>query len=569
MSDTATAVTPTRSDVPTASTWHLLIGQFRYCTRSFWRTPVAAFFTLVFPLSFLVVICAIAGNATIDSREGIRLAQFLTPVFAVFGACMASFVSLALGVAYAREAGVLKRLRSTPLPPLVHIAGRVAAAVWVSLIAFVLVTVAGVAFYGVQIVWRTLPATVLTFVVGVCCFAALGLAIVSLAPTPAATQALANGGIILLAFISDVFVVALPQWLDTVGWFFPLKHFVNAVADTFNPYLGGSGFQWDHLAVLVAWGVVGVLVALWRFSWEPRPERARRDRRPGRRARAAAARDDAATAALVTPAALTAASEGPPRSWWSLAWGQTLFTTRKLLRDPLSVFFAIAFPVILLIFFSTSYGRDARWGGIPLPQYLAAVFSVYGVAVMSYVNLSTMVADDRSKLVLKRLRGTPLPPGAYLVGRIGAAVLLGATTVVVVFGLGVVAFGVRVGLLALVMSAVAFAIIIGCATALGLLLASLLESPQSVTAAALATLLPLSMISDIFINSTDLPATMSAIGWAFPLRHMSAVAVVASSGQDLGAAWWGHLAVIAVWGVAAGLLAWRLFRWEPRAGTGR
>jgi len=117
VTDTARAASPAMAVGRAPSTWRLLRGQFRYCTKSFWRTPVAAFFTLVFPLSFLVVICAIAGNATIDSRSGIRLAQFLTPVFAVFGACMAAFVSLALGVAYDREAGVLKRLRSTPRPP--------------------------------------------------------------------------------------------------------------------------------------------------------------------------------------------------------------------------------------------------------------------------------------------------------------------------------------------------------------------------------------------------------------------------------------------------------------------
>ena len=74
------------------SAGRLVAGQFRYSTRSFWRTPIAAFFTLVFPLSFVVVICAIAGNATIDSRSGVRFAQFLVPVFAVFGACMAAFV---------------------------------------------------------------------------------------------------------------------------------------------------------------------------------------------------------------------------------------------------------------------------------------------------------------------------------------------------------------------------------------------------------------------------------------------------------------------------------------------
>jgi len=571
VTDTARAASPAMAVGRAPSTWRLLRGQFRYCTKSFWRTPVAAFFTLVFPLSFLVVICAIAGNATIDSRSGVRLAQFLTPVFAVFGACMAAFVSLALGVAYDREAGVLKRLRSTPLPPWIHLAGRVGAAVWVSLIAFALVTVVGVALYGVQIVWHTLPATVLTFVVGVGCFAALGLAVVSLAPTPGSTQALANGGLILLAFISDVFVVALPQWLDRVGWFFPLKHFVNAVADTFNPNLADNGPAWDHLGVLVAWGIVGALVALRMFTWEPRTARSARRRGHVGDARAEPTVDGPTVAVTSTPsvASLTAAVAGRPRSWWSLAWGQSRFTTTKLLRDPLSMFFAVAFPAILLVFFSVSYGQDARWGGLPLPQYLAAVFSVYGVAAMSYINLSSAVAQDRSTLVLKRLRGTPLPPGAYLAGRIGGAMLLGALTVVVVFGLGAALFGVRLGAAALVMTAVTFMVIIGCATALGLLLASLLDSPQSVTAAALATLLPLAMVSDIFINSAELPATMSAIGWAFPLRHMSAIAVAASSGQGLSAGWWQHLAVVALWGLAAALVTSRIFRWEPRTAHAR
>jgi ABC-2 type transport system permease protein len=562
VADTATVARPVWPAGAPPSTWNLLVGQFRYCTRSFWRTPVAAFFTLLFPLSFLVVIAAIAGNETVDSRSGIRFAQFLTPVFAVFGACMAAFVSLALGVAYAREAGVLKRLRSTPLPPWVHLAGRVAAAVWVSLLAFALVTFVGVAFYGVQIVWHTLPATVLTFVIGVGCFAALGLAVVSLAPTPAATTAMANGGLILLAFISDIFVVTLPAWLDSVGWWFPLKHFVNAVADAFNPNYTGSGVYWDHLGAMLVWGVLGLLVALRMFTWEPRGTGSAKRRRGDK---AGAPAPEPAAVDVFSPAPLSQPVSGGSPSWWRLALGQTRFTTVKLLRDPMAVFFAVVFPLLLLVFFSAIYGREAHWGGLPLPQYLAAVFSVYGVAVMSYVTLSSMVAEDRSKLILKRLRGTPLPPGAYLAGRIGASVLIGAMTVVVVFGVGALLFGVRVGVVGLLVTAATFGVIIACATALGLLLASVIESPQSVTAAALATLLPLSMVSDIFINTLDLPDTMSAIGWTFPLRHMSAIAVAASAGQDLGAAWWGHVAVVAVWGLVAAALAARLFRWEPRA----
>ena len=549
----------------------MFAGQVRYSMRSFWRTPIAAFFTLLFPLSFLVVVCAIAGNEVIDSRSGVRVAQFLTPVFAVFGACMAAFVSLALGVAYAREAGVLKRLRSTPLPSWIHLAGRVGTAVLVSLIAIAVVTAVGVVLYDVDIVWSKLPAVLVTLVVGVACFAALGLAVVSLTRTPGATQAVANGGLILLAFVSDVFVVKVPDWLDSAAWLFPLKPFVNAVADGFNPFLPGNGFQWDHLGALIAWGVVGALIALRYFTWEPTPARV------GRRHRdkvpeptpdeTAIVEPEVPTepAATAVPTTLSATVDVGAKSWASLALAQTKFTTVKLLRDPLSVFFAIAFPLILLVFFSATYGREATWNGLPLPQYMAAVFSVYGVAVMAYVNLSSLVAEDRSRLVLKRLRGTPLPSGAYLAGRIGAAVVLGALTVVLVFGVGAILFGVRVGLVPLVLTALVFAVIITSMTALGLLIVSLVESPQSVTAVALATLLPLSMISDIFISAPKLPTVMSAIGWAFPLRHMANAAVTVSSGGALDLLLLGHIGVIALCGVVAALLASRLFRWEPRS----
>ncbi len=537
------------------STISLVGGQFRYSNRSYWRTPVAAFFTLIFPTSFLVVICAIAGNAVIDDRSGVRVAQFLTPVFAVFGICMASFVSLALGVAYSRQAGVLKRLSTTPLPKWIHLAGRLLTAVFVSLVALVLVTAIGVIFYDVDIVWRTLPAVLLTVVVGVASFAALGLAAVSITPTPGATQALANGGLILLAFISDVFIVGLPDWLATIGWFFPLKHFVNAVADGFNPFLTGSGLYWDHLAVMAAWGVLGAVVALRTFTWEPSPARGRKS---------ATTSDRSGVVPMAPVMALTTPVRTGSPSVAALTLTQVKYSTVRLLRDPMSIFFAVVFPVILLIFFSAIYGQEAQWGGMPLPQYLAAAFAVYGVMVMAYVNFAAGMADDRSRGVLKRLRGTPLPSGAYLAGRIGAGMVLGGATVILVFGTGALFFGVRVGPLAALATVFAFTIIIGCATALGLLLVSLVQSEQTVLAVALGTLLPLAMISDIFVNAPELPQTLSTIGWIFPLRHMAFVAAQASSGQALGAEWLLHLAAISVWGVVAALLTVKFFRWEPR-----
>ena len=60
--------------------------------------------------------------------------------------------------------------------------------------------------------------------------------------------------------------------------------------------------------------------------------------------------------------------------------GQTRYAMLQVVRDPMSLFFSVLFPVLLVTFFSLIYGDEVQWGGLPLPQYLAAAFAVYGVA---------------------------------------------------------------------------------------------------------------------------------------------------------------------------------------------
>lgn len=547
----------------------VLLGQVRYANRSFWRQPLAAFFTLVFPLTFLVVLSAMVGNEVIDDATGLRFAQFVTPTFAVFGVCMASYVSLAAAVAYPRDTGVLKRLRGTPLPTWAYICGRIVSAVWVSMIALCLLVGVGVAFYGVQIVWRTLPATILTFIIGIGCFAALGLAVVSLVSSPSAVQAVTNGSLILLAFFSGMFAFGdLPDWVERIGWFFPLRHFAAAVADQFNPYLTGAGVYADHWAVLLAWGSAGAVIAVRFFSWEPRHRRGEHAETPQNSSKAVAgvergAEPPGGNGVRAISDLAPARHAGPPGAGALIA-SQTKYSMVQILRDPMSVFFAMVFPVLLLAFFGSVYGREAQWNGLPLPQYVAAAFAVYGVGVMAYVNLAGAVAEQRSRLTLKRLRGTPLPPWAYLAGRVLAAVILGLVTILLVFTVGVLLFDVGLPVGVWLPTAAAFVIGIVCFTSLGLLISSLAGSPQAVVAVALGTLLPLSFISDVFIAGVSFPAALDAVGWFFPLRHMVSAAVSASSGAALDAAWWGHLGVVALWAALAALVAWRLFRWEPR-----
>jgi ABC-type multidrug transport system permease subunit len=100
---------------------------------------------------------------------------------------------------------------------------------------------------------------------------------------------------------------------------------------------------------------------------------------------------------------------------------------------------------------------------------------------------------------------------------------------------------------------VTFVLTTVCFAVLGTALVTLLGSSRSVTAVALATLLPLSFVSDIFVVGAQFPAPLDWLGWATPLRHAtnavsSAYSVGATgAGLDLG-----HLAVILGW-LLAGL----------------
>lgn len=250
----------------TALVWQ----QSRYQNKIFWRTPIAAFFTLGFPLMLLVLFTAIFGNEV--GQDGLSTSQFFAPNLAVFAAVSASYTNLAIGTAYARDNGILKRVRGTPLPPWIYMAGRIGSATYIAAIAIVVMMGVGVVAYGVQVPLRAIPGAVMAFLVGVGSFSALGLLVAALAPSGDSTPAITNATLLPLAFVSDIFfrVDAPPRWMTFIGDFFPLKHFVIAFRDPLNPVLTGAQVRWDDLGYMVLWGVVAVMLALRVFRWDPR-----------------------------------------------------------------------------------------------------------------------------------------------------------------------------------------------------------------------------------------------------------------------------------------------------------
>ncbi len=533
----APTVTRHRPGTPT-----LVAALAAHNVRAFLRTPVAAFFTLGLPVLFLVIIGALFGNEIVEPRQGVRVAQFFTPVLAVFGAAQAAFCVLAVDTAMLRERGVLLRLRGTPVPPWALLAARVCAAAVFALVAVVLVVGLGVVAYDVQLIGRTALAVVVTVLLGVACFAALGIAVVSLVRSSMAAQAFTNGILIPLAFISDIFTISerTPAWLESVGWLFPLKHFANALADAFNPFLSGNGFASDHLAVLVVWTAAALLVARRRFRWtltadEGTPAVARGE-------------ESVPTAPDVIP---HSRERGRPGRWASVVV-QVGYALRVLGRDGTGVFFAVVFPV-LLVALLPALMADPGGGRTAAAQVMLPAMTAYAVAIVCFVTIPSGIAEARERGVLQRLRGTPMPGWAYLGGRIAAMGIMVAMTMALNTAVAVAGYGVDLRPARLPALAAVLAAGIGSFGALGFALLGLVRRAQTFTAVALGTLIPLGFISDVFVVGGRMPAVLATAGDVLPLKHLVHALDDTLWGPAAAVPAWGDLGVLAAWG-AIGLM---------------
>jgi len=251
----------------------LAFRQIKFENKSFWRNPASAFFTFAFPLMFLVIFNTVFGNGKIPIfGRSVAASNFYVPSIAAFAVITACFTNIAMSISFARDQGVLKRKLGTPLPAISYLAGRIMHATVIQLLLVSIVVVAGKILYKVDVPTDTLPAFLLALAVGAVSFSALGLAITSLVPNADAAPAVVNAVVLPLLFISDIFFgpSASPQWLRSFANLFPIRHYLQAMLHAFNPFQIQSGLAWKDLAVVAAWGVLGIILAAKFFDWEPR-----------------------------------------------------------------------------------------------------------------------------------------------------------------------------------------------------------------------------------------------------------------------------------------------------------
>jgi ABC-2 type transport system permease protein len=252
------------------STGALLVRQVRYTNKAFWRNPASAFFTFAFPLLFLVIFTTLLGEGeTTVNGVTYKDTTYYVVAMGAFGLISACYTNIAISTVFARDEGVLKRIRGTPLPGGVYLGARV---VHATLIAFLLVAITvvfGMVFYEADLPGgQDLLRFVVTLLVGAGCFSALGLAVSGIIPNADAGPPVVNAIILPLLFLSGVFIAIgddAPSWVKFVGDVFPVRPFFDSMRDSF---LGSPSFSWTDVGVVALWMVGGVLIASRTFRWE-------------------------------------------------------------------------------------------------------------------------------------------------------------------------------------------------------------------------------------------------------------------------------------------------------------
>jgi ABC-2 type transport system permease protein len=165
---------------------------------------------------------------------------------------------------------VLKRIHGTPLPTSAYLAGIAGNAVTNTAIQVALITTAGSVVFGLD--WpQDWVALVAYVIVGVVCFASLGVALAHAIPNFDSAPAYTNAVFLPLIFISGVFYDAehVPEFLRVIAEALPLKHLIDGLSGAM-VYGDGLGENAAGMGVLLLWTAAGLVLAVRGFSWDSR-----------------------------------------------------------------------------------------------------------------------------------------------------------------------------------------------------------------------------------------------------------------------------------------------------------
>jgi ABC-2 type transport system permease protein len=246
---------------------------------------------------------------------------------------------------------------------------------------------------------------------------------------------------------------------------------------------------------------------------------------------------------------------------------QVGYEQRAFWRTPQSALFTFALPIVFMVMFASinSGNHLSALGGVPAVQYFIPSMLAYGVMSACFVNLAIGICFRRETGVLKRIRGTPLSPGAYMSSVVGNAFVISVCEVAVALVVGKLGYRIHFPshwlpfIVALAVGAFSFSL-------LGLAISSVVPNAESAPAIVNLPYLVLVIFSGAFYPFPP-HSIVSRVASVFPVSHFIKALFAPFNTVPGAQPWqWHDLLIIGLWGLAGLVFTLRRFKWEPLRG---
>ncbi|WP_328680086.1 ABC transporter permease [Streptomyces sp. NBC_00322] len=235
--------------------------------------------------------------------------------------------------------------------------------------------------------------------------------------------------------------------------------------------------------------------------------------------------------------------------------------------------FTFAFPIVFLFLFASIFSDDVKGAGITASQLYVPAMIAAGIMSTSFQSLGISIAIERDEKQLRRLRGTPMPPAAYFLGKVWLVLVTGLLETAALLVVGTVFYDVDLPTSVgkwLTFGWIFVLGLTGCAL-LGIAISSVPKSGQSATSVVVLPFLVLQFISGVYIAINTIPDWMLNIGAIFPLKWMCQglrgvfLPESASVLEQAGSWEYGRIAlVLGAWCIGGLVLCLLTFRWKSR-----
>jgi ABC-2 type transport system permease protein len=260
----------------------------------------------------------------------------------------------------------------------------------------------------------------------------------------------------------------------------------------------------------------------------------------------------------------------------TLGFSRTHIELLQFFRETQVLVFIFFFPVVMLIIFASVFDRpdflEANGTGVTGAQYYVTGMIATGVMLSSFQALSIAIAVERDNGTLKMLRGTPMPPMAYFIGKVGQVVVTTAIQIALLLAVAAVFYGVELPSTPQTWGRLVYLVVLGSAagTSLGIAFAAVPRSGRTAANVVTPVVLILQFISGVYFPYSQLPPWMHAIASIFPLKWMaqgirSIFLPPEMVAAEPGGSWQlkEGFVILVLWLVVGLYFAAKTFRWIP------